>query len=73
MTIKEFILSLLWLVSFDCIVGFLLYLFWRYLDLQFFSDFEISTLKQENEYLKNENRKINGTSTDFWDRGRFDK
>lgn len=51
---------LLCLCSFDIIIGFLLYLLWRYLDTKYFSTSEIELLKNENEYLKNENKKING-------------
>lgn len=66
MTWKEFILSFLTLTSFDSIFGFLLYLLWKYLDLKYFSTFEISTLKAENNYLKQENQKVNGSYTTFW-------
>lgn len=63
----NFILYLLTLVSIDFFVGILIYFLWKYMDLKYFSQFEISQLKQENEYLKQENKKINGTSTGFWD------
>lgn len=65
MTWKEFIIELLRLVSFDGIIGFLVYLLWKYIDMRYFSKFEISTLREENKYLKQENQKVNGTST-FW-------
>lgn len=63
---KEFIIELLRLVSLDFGWGFILYLLWRYIDLKHFSTFEISTLKAENRYLKEENQKIHGTSSEFW-------
>lgn len=63
---KEFFIELLRLVSFDSIFAFWLYLLWKFIDLKYFSSFEISTLKAENKYLKQENQKINGTSTEFW-------
>ena len=64
---KEFFIELLRLISFDCGVGFILYIAWRYIDMKYFSTFTVETLKRENEWLKEENRKINGTSTNFWD------
>ncbi len=66
MTWKEFIIELLRLVSFDFGYGFILYLVWKYIDLKYFSTFDVETLRRENEYLKRENQKINGTSTEFW-------
>ena len=30
------------------------------------SQLEINILKEENKYLKEENKKVNGTSADFW-------
>ena len=65
MSFSEFIINFLWLVSLDVLLGFLLWMFYKYMDLKYFSSFEISVLKEENDYLKNENRKINGTSTFF--------
>lgn len=61
-----FIFKLLCLISIDTVLGFSLYLIWKYLDLKYFSESEIAKLKEENEYLRRENQKINGTSTDFW-------
>lgn len=55
-----FILYFLVLISFDVIIGVLLFLLWRYLDCKYFSTSEIELLKNENEYLKQENKKING-------------
>ena len=66
MNFLSFIFGLLCLVSIDIILGFIVYTLWKYFDLKYFSDLEISLLKQENEYLKEENKKINGTSNDFW-------
>lgn len=66
MTWKEFIIEFLRLVSFDFGIGFLLYLLWKYIDLKYFSAFDVETLRRENELLKIENQKINGTSTSFW-------
>lgn len=68
MSWKEFIIELLKLASFDFGVGFMLYLIWKYIDLKYFSTFDVETLKRENEYLKKENRKIEGTSTEFWNK-----
>lgn len=65
----ELLIRFLWLVSFDVLVGFVIWTFYKYIDLKYFSTFEISVLKEENEYLKNENKKINGTSTNFWNKG----
>lgn len=62
----KLIITILWVISVDCIAGFLLYLLWKYLDLKYFSSSEIEILRQENEYLKQENKKVNGTSSDFW-------
>ena len=62
----SFFFGLLCLISIDCILGFLIYTLWKYFDMKYFSELEINTLKNENEYLKQENEKINGTSSDFW-------
>lgn len=61
-----FIVSIVAIFSHTCLVGFALYLAWRYLDLKYFSTSEIELLKQENKYLKEENKKVNGTSADFY-------
>lgn len=61
-----FIAILLTLLVHSSICGFALYLAWRYLDTKYFSTAEIELLKQENEYLKQENKKVNGSSSDFW-------
>lgn len=64
----EFLFNLLELISKDIIIGFIVYIIYKYLDLKFFSSSEIELLRQENEYLKSENKKIGGTSTNFWDK-----
>lgn len=66
MNFLNFIFGILCLTSIDVVLGFLLYLLYKFLDLKYFSVSEVSILRQENEYLKNENKKINGTSTSFW-------
>lgn len=63
------LINLLWVISLDCIFGFSLFLIWKYLDLKFFSTSEIELLKEENKYLKEENKKVNGSSSDFWKEG----
>ena len=55
------IFYLLVLISFDVIIGILLFLLWRYLDCKYFSTSEIELLRNENEYLKKENMKIYGS------------
>uniref|UniRef100_A0AAU8B7T9 Uncharacterized protein n=1 Tax=Dulem virus 59 TaxID=3145770 RepID=A0AAU8B7T9_9VIRU len=67
MNFLGFLLGFLILVSSDCLIGFLIWILYKYIDLKYFSDFEITTLKEENKYLRQENKKINGTSADFWD------
>ena len=66
MDFLSFIFGLLSLVSIDTIIGFVVYTLWKYFDMKYFSEFEISKLKIENEYLKQENAKVNGASNDFW-------
>lgn len=65
----SFIFGLLCLISIDLIVAIIIYFIWRYIDLKYFSKLEISILKEENEYLKKENKKVSGTSADFWKEG----
>ena len=67
MNFLEFLISLGWLVSIDCFIGFILYVSYNYFDKKYNSSLEINILKEENKYLKEENKKINGASTDFWD------
>ena len=61
------ILKLLWLISIDSLCGFTLFMIWRYLDLKYFSQFEISQLKDEIEFLKKENLKLGGSRDTFWE------
>ena len=63
---NEVFISLLWLISIDIIIGFLIFMLYKYVDLKYFSNLEIEQLKTENKYLKEENQKIKGTSTNFW-------
>lgn len=65
MNFLEFLIKFLWIASLDILSGFLIWLLYKYLDLKYFSNFEINLLREENTYLKNENKKINGTSTFF--------
>ena len=62
----SFFINLLWIVSVDTILAFILFMVYRYVDSKYFSNLEIEQLKEENKYLKEENKKINGTSTAFW-------
>lgn len=62
---KEFIISILSLISYDIGFGFIIYICWKYIDDKYFSKLEINVIKKENEYLREENRKIGG-SGDFW-------
>lgn len=61
----EFLINLLWIISIDIIVGFILFMIYKYIDSKYYSGLEIEQLKEENKYLKEENKKIKGTST-FW-------
>ena len=54
------------LISIDVIVGFIVYVFYTYFDKKYMSQLEINILQEENKYLKKENKKVNGTSADFW-------
>lgn len=60
------IINLLWIFCISFIFGFALFLVWKFLDLKYFSQFEISQLRAENEYLKEENKKFKGASSEFW-------
>ena len=62
----SFIFGFSCLISFDIIVGFIVFVFYKYYDLKYFSKLEISILKEENKYLKEENKKLSGASTNFW-------
>ena len=66
MNILEFIIKILNLISIDVIVGFILYVLYTYFDKKYMSQLEINILKEENKWLKEENKKVNGTSADFW-------
>lgn len=66
MSFLSFVFGLLCLLSIDIIFGFLIYILWKYIDSKYFSKLELTLLQNENEYLKQENKKIRGTSTDFW-------
>lgn len=61
-----FFLGLLILISADIMLGFIIFTFYRYFNLKYFSDIEINQLKEENKYLKEENKKISGSSANFW-------
>ena len=62
----SFFINLLWVISIDIIIGFILFMIYRYVDSKYFSTLEINILKEENKYLKEENHKLKGTSTNFW-------
>ena len=66
MNFLEFLVRLLTIISLDILLGFLIWILYKYIDLKYFSTLDITLLKEENEYLKKENKKINGTSTNFW-------
>lgn len=66
MNILEFIYKILSLISIDVIVSFIVYVFYTYFDKKYMSQLEISVLQEENKYLKEENKKVKGTSADFW-------
>ena len=57
MNVKEFIIEFLKIVSFDGIMGFILYVGYRYFDRKYNSDLRITMLEEENKYLKNKIRK----------------
>lgn len=69
MTFLEFLIKLFWLISIDTFISFVLYTAYKYIDYKYFSSLEITTLKEENKYLRTENQKLNGTSTTFWNSG----
>ena len=69
MNFLGFILGLLILISFDILSGFIVWIFYKYIDYKYFSTLEITALKEENKFLRQENQKINGTSTKFWNPG----
>ena len=59
MNVLEFVYRILSLISIDVIVGFIIYVFYTYFDKRYMSQLEINILKEEN-------KKVNGTSADFW-------
>ena len=65
MNFLEFLVQVFKIISIDVILGFIIWLMYKYIDLKYFSTFEITTLKRENNYLKEQNKKFNGTSTFF--------
>lgn len=62
----SFVFGLLLLVSIDVMLGFIIFVFYRYFDLKYFSKLEINILKEENKYLREENQKMQGSSAGFW-------
>ena len=50
----SFLFGLFCLISIDVVIGFILFIIYKYLDLKYFSN------------LEEDNKKINGTSTNFW-------
>lgn len=64
-----YIIQLLFIISLDAIFGFGLFLIWKFLDLKYFSVSEIELLREENKYLKEENKKVHGSSSEFWNGG----
>lgn len=62
----SFTIGLLSIISLDVILGFLIFMLYKYVDMKYFSNLEIEQLKSENKYLKEENNKLYGTSTNFW-------
>lgn len=57
----SFFFGLLCLISID----FVIYNLYKYFNLKYFSRLEITQLKEENIYLKEQNQKLSG-STSFW-------
>ena len=66
MNFLEFLVQLLTIISVDILVGFCIWILYKYIDLKYFSTLDITLLREENEYLKKENKKLSGTSTNFW-------
>lgn len=66
MNYLEFIIDLLTLISFDIFIGFITYVGYNFFDKKYNSNLEINILKEENKFLKEENKKVNGSSTSFW-------
>lgn len=72
MNFLAFSLGILVLLSFDVFIAFILYVAYKYVDFKYFSKLDITILREENNYLKKENKKVNGTSTSFWKDDSFD-
>ena len=68
MNFLEFLIELFWIISIDCILGFVLFVGYQFYKRKYDSKLAISLLEEENRYLKEENRKVDGTSINFWDR-----
>lgn len=66
MDFLSFIFGLLCLISIDTILGFIVYTLWKYFDMKYFSKLEINILKEENRYLKEQNKKVTGTDYEDW-------
>lgn len=66
MNYLQFIISLLTLVSIDVFVGIIVFEFYHYFNDKYKSQLEVVTLREENKYLKEQNKKVDGTST-FWE------
>lgn len=67
MNFLEFLIHLGWLVSVDFFLGFIIYHGYLYFDNKYNSKLEVNILREENKFLKKENKKINDTSANFWD------
>lgn len=65
-----FIAIIFAIISYVCINGFALFLAWKFLDLKYFSTSDIELLREENKYLREENKKVHGTSDEFWSKER---
>ena len=62
---REFLIELLKIISLDVGGYFIIYVGYKYIDYKYFSKLDIIGLKEENKFLKEENKKIGGTS-EFW-------
>ena len=69
MSFLQFIISLLWIISFDVLFGFLLFIVWKYFDLKYFSTTEIEMLKDQVKYLQEENKKCRVVDDSIWKEG----
>lgn len=66
MNFLQFIFSLLCLISVDVFLGLFTFIFYQYFNDKYNSKLDVVALREENNYLKNENKKVNGSVT-FWD------